>query len=230
MRDIPVDTESDVWASTISDEIVGLTTDLTDDIRRRGQIRYYLTLAGNFEGPVSTPMDIPTDTESDVWADLDSIDDLDLSMSSFSARLRNGDLSYLTAVIPTDADADGIADRSGNEMILEQVYLVDGAEAIREELCRATLEDIRHDVGASSKSITLTGHSETTRIGRNIDLGRHGYYSTDPNGLSRYRFAGPHPYLKVGDNLTIGGVSFIVAALSMSATASQQSMEASESA
>ncbi|MDD4052342.1 MAG: hypothetical protein PHR28_10660 [candidate division Zixibacteria bacterium] len=93
----------------------------------------------------------------------DGVDDVELPMSSFQGRLRDGEPSYIAAVIPNSAlyEADVTA-RPNGEIVIKMGYLMsDGTRAL-EEIARVTYETMQLDRGAKNDSMTITGHKTVT--------------------------------------------------------------------
>lgn len=88
--------------------------------------------------------------------------DIEIPISSFQGRLRSGDSSYLSVVIPGMDYAGEIADRSTGQMVIDAAYSVAGVPRKRSEIVRVNLDTIRIDDGPVNKSITLTGYRQET--------------------------------------------------------------------
>lgn len=136
--------------------------------------------------------------------DSDATTDAEIPISSWQARHRSGDPSYLSVSIPyTATRASQINARPNGEMVVELAYLLDGEESVREEIIRADLEDIYIYEGARSKSIVLVGHKTITFSSKIVTLTGVSYKETK-NGVLRYR-ADPDLYLKPGDTVKYDG-------------------------
>ena len=142
-----------------------------------------------------------------------------LPMSSFEARARSGEPTYLRATIPWTTElAQAVTERPNGELVVYRgLRSHDGLEVV-DEILRVNLEDIRIDRGGRSASITLVGHKQTTNpnpVG--IELSGT-IYRREINGLRAYRVAASNwlrpgdtvTLTDVGETLTVGVVSWIV--------------------
>ena len=175
-----------------------------------GQLKYIFTLTGSEDG--TTDVEIP--------------------ISSFNARRRSGDPTYLQIIIPgLDRESD-INDRLNGDLKIDAAYFVGGSYTSRETILEANLEDIRIDKGPMNQSITLTGHKQTTYSNKSITL-YNPIYKNTLNGVIRYRFAEPNLHLYPGDTVTVGSDTFVANVLSYFAMARvggmSTQMEVSES-
>jgi hypothetical protein len=132
--------------------------------------------------------------------------DIILPMSSFQARFRNGEPSFLSVVIPGMYYAEDIADRSSGDL---QVYMIktyrDGNQ-IAEMIGSVNLDDIRIDEGGVNQSITLSGYKTETHALKTINLAGASYRNIYA-GLKRYRCQ-PNLYLRPGDTVIVNGETF----------------------
>lgn len=148
--------------------------------RDRAVIRYYCTLTGAN----------------------DSLADLSIPISSFQARKRSGESTYLSVVVPGMALADSIADRLNGELVINMAYLISGVESLREEIIRVDLEQINPSIGPRNRSITLIGHKTVTYDARAASI-QGSNYKYENDGLLGFRFPQADPYLNPGDALTV---------------------------
>ncbi len=89
--------------------------------------------------------------------------DIEIPIKSFQGRLRDGDPTYLSVVVPglvfNGIDySEEINARFNGDLKIEMAYLVDGVEQAREVLVEVDLEIIRIDEGGIVQTITLSGH------------------------------------------------------------------------
>jgi hypothetical protein len=146
----------------------------------------------------------------------DDTTDLEFECRTFQARKRDGESTYLSVSITGFDLAEQIADRANGQLIMYMAYFVGGVEQLREEILRVDLENIRTDEGPTNRSITLTGH-------RNESFGNQIATLTDPiykyvsDGIRRYRFAIPDPWINPGDTIRtnddefrVGYITYIV--------------------
>ena len=157
----------------------------------------------------------------------DGVDDVEIPIKSFQARLRSGDPTYLQIVIPGMDYATQINARQNGVMEVDLAYLIDDEYTNRETIIRANLEDIRTDKGTINQSISLTGHKQTTFVKKSITLEGVTYKST-LNGNVRYRLAQPNVYLNPGDSVTIDSDTFDANVISYFVSARKTTMEIAE--
>lgn len=168
--------------------------------------RYYFTLTG----------------------DPDATTDIEIPISSFSARKRTGEDTYLSVVIPDYATwAAAIAARSNGEMVVEMAYLLDGEVSVREEILRADLEEINLFQGPHNRSIVLTGHKTQTFAGKVTTLEKS-IYRGFQGGKLIHRFATADPYLDPGDTCKVDDDAFTVDNIVYMIDTSRATMEVRE--
>jgi hypothetical protein len=154
--------------------------------------------------------------------------DVIIPISSVSCRLRSGDPTYLSVVIPyTSTYAGYINDRPNGDMRLDMGYEVDGEVVLQETVCTVDLETVAIDYGARNKSITLTGHRTVTYAPKVVDLANVNYYR-QYDGNYTYRCATVDLYLKPGDTARYSSHSITVGRISWVISPTSQSMEVSE--
>lgn len=160
--------------------------------------------------------------------------DIDIPISSFQGRLRSGEDTYLSVIIPGLDYAGDIADRSDGQIVIYAAYLVDGVPRKSAELIRVNMggpDNIRIDSGPLNKTITLTGYRQETYTPKNVTLENPVYWSLS-NGQLRYRLAEPDLSLNPGDVVTVGGDTFTAAVVAYYVSASagtvSTTMEVSE--
>ena len=139
----------------------------------------------------------------------DGTTDIDIPISSFQARKRSGDSTYLSIVIPTIDYADEIIARSNGTMLVRQGYVQDGEIIQKEVILETDIEDIRLDIGEVSQSVTLTGIKQTTYSPKTVDL-TGAIYKNLIKGKLTYRLAKPYIYLNPGDTVNIEDNTFDV--------------------
>jgi hypothetical protein len=157
----------------------------------------------------------------------DGTTDITIPISSFQARLRSGDPTYLSIVVPGVDYASAISARPNGEMIVSMQYYSGGLLLQTEEIIRADLEDINISEGAQNKSIVLTGHKTQTTGGKTVTL-RNPTYRNLYQGKYTYRCATPDIFLRPGDTVVCGEDSFTANLITYVVSVAQQSMEVSE--
>ena len=153
----------------------------------------------------------------------DGLSDLTLPMSSFQARMRDGDPSYVSVVVPSSATyAADIVARANGEIIIKKGYLMRDGSAQMEEISRVDYESIHIDRGARNDSVTLSGHKTvTSTVASERTITGVSYYGLQANGKRRVR-ANFNLFLRCGDvciysndpgdRFTVGNISYFVGA------------------
>lgn len=196
---IPVNTETNIW--------YGLTSAIDETIYAYASRRYYFTLTGDADG--TTDVEIP--------------------ISSFQCRRRNGESTYIQVVIPSMDYSTDITARPNGNMVIEMSYWFNGEDNFRTEIARATIDGIRLDEGGNSKSITLTGYKTETFVTKALTLDVESIYRSFYDGKITHRFAEPDIYINPGDTVTISDDTFTVGMITYSIGTTTQSMEISGS-
>lgn len=145
----------------------------------------------------------------------DGTTDITLPMSSFQARRRSGDPTYVQVIIPTFDYVDEIAARINGKIRVLQAYEIDGEIKQTEIIIETDIEDIRSDRGARNQSMTLTGYTTSTFEPKAVTVSDVTYAAVSGVKL-RYRLARPYIFLNPGDTVTVqdDGVSFEVGVMS----------------
>lgn len=151
-----------------------------------------------------------------------------LPAASVQARLRSGSPSYLSAVIPyTGALADAITARPDGELVLEHLAVLSGGSETATEVCRVTLETIQPVISATSGSINLVGHKQTT----NSSPTSHAIRPTITSGQTTTRVwscADCDPAIRPGDTVTYNGQSLTASLISLQITPGSLQVQYSE--
>jgi hypothetical protein len=161
----------------------------------------------------------------------DGLSDVVIPISSFQARYRNGESTYLSVVIPDYATYESIVDaRLNGDMVLTMAYSHAGAIYHQEEIMRVDLDTngIRKDQGGKSQSITLVGHRTTSFTAKTITLRDVTYRRTGNAGEISYRCANPDIFLRPGDTAVYGTDSFTVGSIAYAVSAGYISMDVTE--
>jgi len=135
----------------------------------------------------------------------DGTTDLTLPMKSFQARLRDGDPSYLSCVIPDSTTyATLVAARPNGEIIIYSGYLFDDGTEQLEEIIRANYESLQIDRGANSDSLTISGHKTITSSSpKDWTVTGVSFYGQTTTGKRRIR-ANLDPFIRCGDTCVYG--------------------------
>lgn len=157
----------------------------------------------------------------------DGTTDIEIPISSFQCRMRSGDPTYLSLVIPGVDYASEITARANGILKIDMAYKQDGEYLQRETIVQADLENVALDEGENSASITLTGHKTETFSGKTITLEKSVYRSVK-DGKVRHRIAKPNIELRPGDTVTVGSDTFIADTVSYAISVDSKTMEVAE--
>jgi hypothetical protein len=154
-----------------------------------------------------------------------------IPISSFQARYRDGESTYLSVVIPDYDTYEAIVDaRSSGDMVLTMAYSHAGTVYHQEEIMRVDLDTngIRKDQGGKSQSITLVGHRTMSFSAQTLTLHDVTYRRTGTSGEISYRCANPDIFLRPGDTALYGSDSFTVGSITYSVSSGYTSMDVTE--
>ena len=135
--------------------------------------------------------------------------------------------TYLSVTVPGIANLENISDRPNGEMIVEMAYAIDGVVSVREELLRATLEEIRPDEGSRNRTITLSGHKTEIFDNQTVTLEKHNYKAIT-GGKLRFRFPYIDLYLNPGDTAIVGTDEFRIDHITYTITETLKTMDLAE--
>ena len=169
------------------------------------RIKYYFTLTG----------------------DADNESDQELPFSSFQARKRNGEATFLSVIVPVLSYSSAITARSNGDLKIDMAYIVGGVEDFRENILTVDLENIRIDEGPRRGSITLSG-SRVFGYGSNLITLENPIYKYVSDGKIRYRFLQADPWLNPGDVVRWRTDEFVVEYITYSISDRFKQMEVSE--
>lgn len=135
----------------------------------------------------------------------DGLADIVLPMSSFQMRLRDGDPSYLSCVIPDSGTYEPyITARTNGDIVIQKGYVFsDGTEQM-EEIARVNYESIQVNRGANNDSLILTGYKTVTSSAvADRTISGVSFYALQADGKRRVR-ANLDLFLRCGDNCIYG--------------------------
>lgn len=156
----------------------------------------------------------------------DSIDDIVIPISSFQSRIKSGDPTYLSVVIPSTEYATDINLRLNGDLIVRMGYKSGEEILLTEIISRVTFENIIINEGSINKSITLDGHKTETWVVKEVDL-KDPSYKNLTKGKLRYRCK-PDLYLKPDDTANINGDTFVVNSIVYSVSSELETYEVAE--
>ncbi len=157
----------------------------------------------------------------------DSTTDIEIPISSFQCRMRNGDPTYLSLVVPGVDYASEITARPNGTLKIDIAFKQGSEYLQRETIVQAELKNVALDEGENSASITLTGYKTETYAGKAITLEKSVYRSAK-NGKIRHRIAKPNIYLRPGDTVTVGSDTFVTDVVSYAISVESKTMEVAE--
>lgn len=148
----------------------------------------------------------------------DGLDDLDLPMSSFQARMRDGEPSYLAVYIPNSVDYEvAILARTNGDIVVKKGYRMQDGTINLEEIARVDYESIGIDRGWQNDTATLSGHRTLSSTApKERELSGVSYYALQMDGKRRVR-ADVDLFLRPGDiallnddNIEVGMITYTV--------------------
>lgn len=121
----------------------------------------------------------------------DGLDDLEIPISSFQAKMRDGNPSYISAYIPDIMNwADEINARQNGDILIRKGYkFADGTRQL-ETIAWVDFENLRYDKGAKSQTGVISGHrteSSSETGTKTVILSGVSYVSLQENGFLRIR-------------------------------------------
>jgi hypothetical protein len=135
----------------------------------------------------------------------DGLGDLELPVASWQARLRDGEPSYLSCVIPSSHDYEtGISLRTNGEIVIRKgVRLRDATEQL-EEIARVDYENVQVNRGAKADSLTITGYrTVASSAPKEWTVSGVSFYGLQADGKRRIR-ADLDLFLRCGDTCIYG--------------------------
>lgn len=175
----------DVAELTLAAQLPSYVWSIPARLRPAAQVIYTCTLTGDGESP--------------------AVSDLTLPMSSFQGRMRDGDPSYISAVIPNCmVYADDILARQNGDIVIKKGYRFQDGTTQLEEIARVDFESVRIDQGSKSASATISGHKTISSSSvKTITVEGVSYYCLQADGKRRVR-ALLDLFLRIGDTCVYG--------------------------
>jgi len=139
----------------------------------------------------------------------DGFDDIELPMTSFQSRVRQGRPSFLQVYVPGILDyLDDINDRADGDLVVEMgTRKTDGSTEVL-EIARVNLGTVRYDRGPTSSTGTLSGNKTKTYTSPvSHDLNDVSLVSVSTSQRLRCRILND---VRPGDTVTAGGITFVV--------------------
>lgn len=155
------------------------------------------------------------------------LEDLELPMSSFQSRVRQGRPSFLEVYVPGILDfMDAIVARNDGELVVELgARKTDGTTSVQ-EIARGNLQDVRYDRGPRSTTGTLTGRkTQTYTTPKALTLDDVELVSVATNKRVRSKIRND---VFPGDTVTAAGLTFLVDNIQHIVSTQQAYMELSD--
>lgn len=209
---IGLDKHPNAAALTVLAKLPSYVWTIPASMRPAAQVIYTCTLTGDGESP--------------------AVSDLTLPMSSFQGRMRDGDPSYISAVIPNCMIyADDILARQNGDIVIKKGYRFQDGSTQLEEIARVDFESVRIDKGSHSASATISGHKTISSTSvKTVTVEGVSYYCLQADGKRRVR-ALLDLFLRIGDTCVYGtGVSdyMTVGYITYTVSTNQTIMEVTE--
>lgn len=160
-----------------------------------------------------------------------ALPDIELPISSWQARLRDTDPTYVSAVIPNAlAYAEAIIARTGGQLKIYKGYKFIGQTGGRflALAVETSLHSIRHDTGPKSSSITLVGYANITNSApKTVAYDALTYRALQADGRRRWRTGLKLDFSEImdgtawdfiarpGDTVTYQGESMVIGFISL---------------
>jgi len=154
------------------------------------------------------------------------VDDIIIPIKSFQSRLKSGDPTYLSVVIPGTDYASAINLRLNGDLVVRMGYLSNGEIILSEIISIVNFENIIIYDGTTNKTITLDGHRTETFTPKEINLTGSSYKNINAGKL-RYRCT-PNLYVRPGDTVNIDDDSFTIKNITYSVSPKLETFEVSE--
>lgn len=201
-----------VAALTVLGKLPSYVWTIPASMRPAAQVIYTCTLTGDGESP--------------------AVSDLTLPMSSFQGRMRDGDPSYISAVIPNCMIyADDILARQNGDIVIKKGYRFQDGSTQLEEIARVDFESVRIDQGSKSASATISGHKTISSTSvKTVTVEGVSYYCLQADGKRRVR-ALLDLFLRIGDTCIYGsgvGDYMTVGYITYTVSVNKTSMEVTE--
>ena len=156
----------------------------------------------------------------------DGVEDIVIPIKSFQSRLKSGDPTYLSVVIPGIDYASAINLRLNGDLVVRMGYLSGGEIVLSEIISIVDFENIIIYDGTTNKTITLDGHRTETFTPKEINLTGSSYRNLTAGKL-RYRCT-PNLYVRPGDTVNIDDDSFTIKNITYSVSPELETFEVSE--
>lgn len=152
-----------------------------------------------------------------------TLGDLTIPITSFQARFKSGDPSFLSVVVPGLEYTDEIVARTGDLLRVYMVKTYRDGNVTKEMLGEVTQDALRMDEGARNQSITIDGHGTYTHSPKSVTL-KNPQYKAVYGGTTRYRCS-PDFHVRPGDTASIGDDTLLISAITWAVAVGSELME-----
>lgn len=136
--------------------------------------------------------------------------DLELPIKSFSASVQQDKSSYLTAIIPSLYDPDEILNRMDGHLKIDMVYVKDGLILQRETIIETDFTKLSMYSQSTSDDYLIISGKRLTKINSAKEVVLSNYTEkTITDGKYSYTFAEPDIFLRPGDTVRVGNITFV---------------------
>ena len=149
--------------------------------------------------------------------------DMTIPITSFQARFKSGDPSFLSVVVPGLEYTDEIVARTGDLLRVYMVKTYRDGNVTKEMLGEVTQDALRMDEGARNQSITIDGHGTYTHSPKSVTL-KNPQYKAVYGGTTRYRCS-PDFHVRPGDTASIGDDTLLISAITWAVAVGSELME-----
>lgn len=156
----------------------------------------------------------------------DGVEDITIPISSFQSRIKSGDPTFLSVVVPGLKYASYINDRPNGDLVVRMGYKNGNTILLTEIIAQVAFENVTIHDGATNQSITMDGHKTETWIVKKTNLTKASYMNLS-GGKLRYRCK-PDLYLRPGDTVNINDDTFVVDSIVLSVSPALETYEVAE--
>ncbi|MGB5217106.1 MAG: WD40 repeat domain-containing protein [Smithella sp.] len=231
---------TEVLGSGVSELLMSLAGALVTAETITGKYVYYVPTMS--AGPLTTAETISALIENPATAQYisiyrcfltvadDGLDDLEIPISSFQARLYPSSPNYLNAVIPNGPEyAAGIAARPNGDIVIRKYGVRSSGYSVSSEISRANFETLSYDYGDTNKTAQISGYKTQTLPLKTVELFDVSGVSLQSNGKRRVR-CGISFSARPGDTVTWddGTESMTAGMVTITVSTVQQTMDITE--
>lgn len=162
--------------------------------------------------------------------DADGLDDITVKINTVTIRLRNGEPTFCEVTVPdSDTNKEAISNRSNGQIVVKKGIITNDAINLI-EICRVDIEDISHQKGPRSSSVSVSGHvTEINTSTKTVDISPIQTFALQKDGKRRVR-SDVSFFLRPGDTVQYDseGSSFEVGYISIAVGHKKEMMDVTE--